>query len=261
MRWWAALGLLPAVCAAWTNGPSGNADTDESWECADPPYSTHDWIAEHAVYLLPEEERAWLIPHMAMYRLGTEAPDHDGIPEACGAPNQGYDDRRLGHSVEWAADWSGLVRDRAARRAEEEYEKAVVAWREGRTADAAYYLGAMAHYIGDAAQYGHAVPFERHHSDYEAWVGRRTDSFQAGYFESYIQLDGLVRRRPYTAVKILSRITAGGRGPVPWATRMDAMYADKGSQEYMDAVGHSLNWGVNVLADVLHRFYLMEVNN
>lgn len=41
---------------------------------------------------------------------------------------------------------------------------------------------------------------------------------------------------------------------------MDELYPDKkNNQEYTDSVGHSINMGVNELADVLHRFYLNEV--
>ena len=72
--------------------------------------------------MLPAEERAWLDPHRNLLLLGTEAPDNDDIPLACGVPHSGYDDRRRGHSVEWLDDGSNFVphpngglRDRAAR--------------------------------------------------------------------------------------------------------------------------------------------------
>ena len=39
----------------------------------------------------------------------------------------------------------------------------------------------MAHYISDVSQYGHSVPLEHHYSDYEGWVGRRTDSPNEGH--------------------------------------------------------------------------------
>ena len=107
----------------------------------------------------------------------------------------------------------------------------------------------------------HSVPFETkaHHSGYEGWVGRRTEVTDTD-FTGYIQLDSLVRRKPYTAVKRISKITAGGKGDILWAMRMEALYPDKNdSQEYKDSVGEALNLGVNELADVLHRFYLNEV--
>jgi integrase len=72
------------------------------------------------------------------------------------------------HSVEWARNWSRMTNDRAARRAQEEYDKAAVAFRQGNRSAAAFYLGAMAHYVGDVSQYGHAIPGETHHGDYES---------------------------------------------------------------------------------------------
>ena len=108
----------------WGNGPPGNASTDQPSECGSPPYSTHDWVADHAVALLPDEEKAWLVPHMTSYLIGTEAPDNKKIPASCPAPNTGYDDRNRGHSVKWNSNWSAMVEDRAAWRAQAEYDKA-----------------------------------------------------------------------------------------------------------------------------------------
>jgi hypothetical protein len=255
----ALLTLAVAKVLAWNNGPSGNTTTTTPEECNIPPYATHDWIADHAVALLPENEREWIAPHMSLYLIGTEAPDSDNIPDACGGPNTGYDDRQKGHSVEWAEDWSKMVKDRAARRAQEEYDKGAKAFKEGSPSAAAYYLGAMAHYIGDVSQYGHSVPFEQHHGDYETWVASRTDSFNAGHFESYIKADGLVKRSAYTAAKRISRATAKGQGTILSAAEMDNRYTTKG-QQYIDSIGQSLNLGVNELADVLHTFHLNVVS-
>ena len=139
-------------------------------------------------------------------------------------------------------------------------KRQVVAFEDGDHSAAAFYLGAMAHYVGDVCQYGHAVPFEDHHGDYEKWAARITDSFSGGRFGSYIKLDRLVRRRPYTAVKRISKATAGGKGKILWAMKMEELYDERNSnQEYKDSVGHSLNLGVNELADVLHTFFLNVV--
>ena len=135
----ACLALLPALAFAWSNGPNGNAQTNEHSECGDPPYATHDFVADQGLMMLPTNERAWIMQYRAMYLLGTEAPDNDDIPISCGSPNTGYDDRRRGHSVEWNSNFSafmttsdGGIKDRAARRAQEEYGKAVIAFEQGR---------------------------------------------------------------------------------------------------------------------------------
>jgi integrase len=36
-----------------------------------PPYATHDWVADHALSLLPNEEKAWIVPHQTLYLVGT----------------------------------------------------------------------------------------------------------------------------------------------------------------------------------------------
>ncbi len=176
------------------------------------------------------------------------------------------DDRRKGHSVDWEADGSGFLveddkrHDRAAVRAQDEYYKAAIAYLDGDNNAAAYYLGAMAHYIGDVSQYGHSIPDEEHHSDYESWVGNRTKSATHGIFEIYLTLEHLVRRTPYTAVKRISKATALGEGPILPGSVMDASYSNK-DQVFVDSIGASLNKGVNELADVLHRFYLSYVES
>jgi len=43
------------------------------------------------------------------------------------------------------------------------------------------------------------------------------------------------------------------------STQIDELYPEKkDTQDYLDSIGTSLNYGVNVLADVLHTFYLNE---
>ena len=152
-----------------------------------------------------------------------------------------------------------MVKDRAAKRAQEEYNKAAIAFRQGNPRAAAFYLGAMAHYIGDVSQYGHSIPNETHHGNYEGFVATRTDSFNAGNFESFIVLDSLVRRSAYTAVTRISFATARGKGEILSAAEMDSRWPTKG-QAYLDSIGHSLNLGVNELADVLHTFFLNVVS-
>ncbi len=254
--------IMASSAIAWNNGPAGNASTDEVSECSQPPYATHDWVADHALDFLPEGEKAWLLPHKRLYLLGTEAPDNAKIPSECGAPNTGYDDRRLGHSVEWNAKGSKMIQDRAAIRAQEEYNKAVIAYEQGRFSDAAFYLGAMAHYVGDVSAYPHAIALEQYHSPYESWVRTRTDSYSEGVFESYLVLDRLSRRTPYAAVKTISKATSQGNKRIMSGVMMDQTYPDKKDHPgFLDSVGHSLNLGVNELADVLHTFYFNVVQS
>ena len=259
--------LVPIVAFSWNNGQDGNARTNLASECADSPYSTHDWIADHALDMLPDNEKAWLTPHRAMYLLGTEAPDNSTIHESCNSPHRGYGDTGSGHSVDWNVDhtaWElrddGTLLDRAARRAQEEYSKAVIAFQQGNESDAAFFLGAMAHYIGDVSQYGHSGPGEDHHSDYEGWASSRSEPTDT-VLTPFLSESSLVRRTPYTAAKRISRATSGGRDEIQTFAFMDANYASRNSDPvYLASAGNALNIAVNELADVLHTFFLNIVD-
>ena len=47
------MACVPLISYGWGNGQSGNASTNKPEECISPPYSTHDWIADQALELLP----------------------------------------------------------------------------------------------------------------------------------------------------------------------------------------------------------------
>ena len=256
-----ALGLFAASiapAAAWKNGPPEHKVTTRPEDCAHPPYSTHDWIADHARALLPARERAWLDPWRNLLLIGTEAPDYRKITAVCGTPNRGYGDTGHGHhDLRFAADGS-VTYDLPARRADEEYAKAVAAYRAGRPGDAAYFLGAVAHYIGDLSQYGHTIKGEVHHHDYEEAVGALTRSFDGGHvFEAYIRPRPLVTRRAYDAVVRTGRFTWEGRPPLLPPAEMDRRYTPGALVEpdFRASVGTALNKAVNETADVLHTFY------
>ena len=122
---------------------------------------------------------------------------------------------------------------------------------QGKPAHAAYFLGAMAHYIGDVSQYRHDYPDEVHHGDYEQWAAELTSKFNAGIFESAISLDSLVARTPFTATKRVAKVVFQGQGSILPAKKMDMLFSTK-PPAFMTSVGASLNVGVNELADVLH---------
>jgi len=232
--------LLPSIALAWNNGQSDGARTELPEHCSNPPFSTHDWVAAQALEMLPDDEKAWLEPHRAMYLIGTEAPDNSSILDSCGSPHTGYGDTGQGHSVDWNNEhtgWAlrdtGELQDRAARRAQEEYNLAVIAFQQGNASDAAFFLGAMAHYVGDVSQYGHSGPGEDHHSDYERWVSRRSEPTD-DVFTGFITESTLVRRTPYTAVKRISKVTSQGKDEIMSFAVMDATYENKtGNDEYL----------------------------
>jgi hypothetical protein len=256
------LALLPPQALAWSNGPKINARTDSPAECASPPYATHDWIADHALAMVPDAEKAWLLPHKALYLLGTEAPDNLQIHSSCAGPHRGYGDAGPGHTIEWRNDMSGFVanRDGAARRAREEYVKAANAFENGERGHAAFFLGAMAHYIGDVSQFGHTYPDEVIHSPYESWAAGQTKKSDDGVFEAFLVTKNRVQRTPFTAVKRISKAVFEGKGTILPATTMDTKCRNRERDDaFIASTGGALNLAVNDLADVLHRFFLNEV--
>lgn len=258
----AAVFIATAPAAAWKNGPPHNKVTTNDADCANPPYSTHDWIAERAMLLLPEAERRWLQPHRTLYLIGTEAPDFDRIHPACGAPNAGYNDTGKGrHDLRWTHDLARVTYDNPAARAAEEYDKAAQAYRAGRPADAAYYLGAVAHHVGDLSQYGHNIKGERHHADYEEWVGAMTRNVESPRFAPFIVARPLMPRGAYEAVVETGRVVMRGGGGILPPDDMDRLFddRDKTGTAYIESVGRSLNVAVNEMASVLHKFHLEVV--
>ena len=65
------------LVACWSNG--GYSD-----DPSNPDYGTHDWIAEHALDWLPEEEKRYIVDNLAAYLYGTELPDNGIAPDGIG---------------------------------------------------------------------------------------------------------------------------------------------------------------------------------
>ncbi len=251
----AALTATPAQ--AWKNGPPDNKVTNSAADCLAPPYATHDWIADHARMLLPADARAWLDPHRILMLIGTEAPDYADIRAQCGLPNRGYNDTGKGRHDLRFDDFGNVTYDTPAARAQQEYDKAVDAYRAGNPGHAAYYLGAAMHYIGDLSQYGHTIKGESHHADFEEWVATLTSVPQGGTFEKFIAPDGLEPRRAYDAVIRAGRFTWKGEPPVLSPQDMDARFSPDAAADaaFVASIGHCLNTAVNEAADMLFGFY------
>lgn len=220
-----------------------------------PKYGTHDWIAEHALDWLPQNEKQFILENLAAYLYGTELPDNGAAPDGIGDTAK--------HHVYYFANGS-LQDDASAVRAQEEYENAVNLYKTGKYSEAAKRLGMMTHYIADMAVFGHVMGAktdwgaETHHSDYEAYVGARTDNYADNFFP--LEFDGsLDTISAYEAALSLAYDTtfdADSRGlTCLW---MDQNY-DWSNMVFKNRCGESLNLAVNLLADVLHTFYIQEV--
>jgi hypothetical protein len=251
-----AIYILLLVITANIGYPWSNGGYSTDFDA--PKYGTHDWLAEHALDFLPEHYRIWIDKHFNAYLLGTEAPDNSKLNFM---DYSSYGDTRK-HHIYFLADASGIVsgEDDAALRAQEEYEKAKRALDSQDFQSAAYYSGSMSHYIADVAVFGHVMgknsPWgnEKHHSDYEKYVQRRTDKYAYGVFEIYLMFDGELDATitAYRAAFQVGHITTFGNGKTMPCTWMDENYGWK-NQIFIHSCGHSLNTAFNAITDVLYR--------
>ena len=237
---------------AWSNG--GYSD-----DPSNPDYGTHDWIAEHALDWLPEEEKRYIVDNLAAYLYGTELPDNGIAPDGIG-------DTAKHHIYYWSN--GSLQDDASAVRAYEEYNNTLSFLKLRDFANASKTVGIMSHYIVDMAVFGHVMGAhtdwgaEQHHSDYESYVNQRTSSYDAE-FNVYLSFDGeLDLISPYDAAKELAYDTTfhvDGDLTCLW---MDQNY-NWSDPMFKDRCGESLNLAVNYLTDVLHTLYLeaLSVHN
>ena len=232
----------------WSNG-GYSADPTH------PDYGTHDWIAEHALDWLPQQEKQFLLDNKASYLYGTELPDNNQASDGIGDTTK--------HHVYFFANES-LQDDAAAVRAREEYANAVHFFNVGNLSEAAKRLGAMAHYIADVAVFGHVMGAptawgaESHHSDYEDYVLSRTDNY-VNEFNGFLAFDGSLRViSAYNATLTLASDTTFDVGGDLTCVWMDQHY-NWNDPAFKNRAGESLSLAVNAVADVLHTFYAETV--
>jgi hypothetical protein len=233
--------------SGWSNG--GYSD-----DPSNPDYGTHDWIAEHALDWLPPAEKQFIVNNIANYLYGTELPDNGGTPDGIGDTTK--------HHVYYFTD--GLLQDDAsAVRAQEEYDTATSLFKSGDLANASKMLGAMTHYIADMAVFGHVMGAgtdwgaedEDLHSDYEKQANKCTNSYDDD-FNTYLSYDGsLSTISAYEAALALAYNTTFGDNGNLTCVWMNQSY-NWDNPAFVNRCGESLNLAVNLIADVLHTFYL-----
>lgn len=234
-----------SVVFGWNNGGYSSNPSN-------PDYGTHDWIAQHALDWLPQQEKQFILDNLMKYLYGTELPDNGGAPDGIGDTTK--------HHVYYFANGS-LQEDDSAVRAKQEYDKAVSFYQNGNEAEATKTLGIMTHYIADVAVFGHVMGsktnwgLEKHHSDYENYVNDRTTQYDSE-FSAYLSFDGVLANiSAYNATLTLAYDTTfdlNGEYTCIW---MDQNY-DWNNPAFKNNCGESLNLAVNLVADVLHMFYL-----
>lgn len=257
----------------WFNGTYQNNEIwDYTTDLTHPNYGTHDWIANHAMNMLPSYERTWIQNNFNAFLLGTEAPDNAGLDYL--GTNTGYGDF-ANHVVHFSSDGS-VTNDAAAQRASQEYNKAATAlpWDERL---GAYYAGAMVHYISDQAVFGHVMggssflPGATHHADYERGVEAYTYQYNGGAFEKYLITPNILSEATaYDSAIQVARVTTFGYGKTRPALWMEQNIPTLGNSwnvstnaAFTDSAGDSLYRSVVACAKVLHTLaidagYVME---
>ncbi|MEM3356732.1 MAG: zinc dependent phospholipase C family protein [Candidatus Bathyarchaeia archaeon] len=241
-----SLFLICQIAYSWSNGGYSESQSN-------PDYGTHDWIAEHALDWLPQEEKQFILDNIAVYLYGTELPDNNEAPDGIGDTGN--------HHVYYFANCS-LQNDAAAVRAQEEYALAVELYRNGNFSGAAKRLGVMAHYIADVAVFAHVMGAKTDwgsenttvHGDYESYVNTRTNNY-ADKFDIFLKFDGnLSYVSAYNATLMLAYDTTfdvDGNLTCVWMNK-NYNWSDP---TFKNRCGESLNLAVNLIADVLHTFY------
>jgi hypothetical protein len=233
--------------AAWSNGGFSSDPNN-------PDYGTHDWIAEHAMMMLPANESAWLSNNRNAFLYGTEAPDSSS---ASFEGHSGYGDTGHHHNY-----YSGSIctDDIAAKRASEEYQKALnVIKNNGSLALAAWYAGAMTHYIDDVGCWAHVMTSELSttHSKFESQVNSVTGSYGASTFT--VSFDGSLETiSAHDASVTLGLNSYGDSGGTYTAAWMNTTFNPVWSSEsswsasFKSRTAESLNLAANMVAAALH---------
>lgn len=119
-------------------------------------FGTHDWIAYEGYRLAKDDADVnWIKNNLNAFFLGTEAPDTSAFLSSF-TDEEGYSDAIHCHCVLYNSSLD-VIRDRAAMRAQQEFDRAQTALTNGDKRLAAFHAGAMAHYIGDLSQFMHIM--------------------------------------------------------------------------------------------------------
>ena len=221
---------------AWSNG-------GYSGDVSHPDYGTHDWIAEAALELQTGNSSFLSSTYHTSYLLGTEAPDN---PSYIGDTSE--------HHVYYGSS-RDLQDDSSALRASTMYSTSLEELRSGSLEDAAFYAGAMTHYISDVGVFGHTMGSgtdwgsEAVHQDYESSLD---SDIRAMDFPTI----ALVDKDAYNSTLELAFKTTFGAGGVKPNVWMDDNF-DWTDSAYRACAFASVNEAVSSVAAAIHHL-LME---
>ncbi len=262
---------------AWNNG-------GRTKDLSNTKYGMHDWIAEEAVKMLPENEKEWINRNLSTFLLGTEAPDNQAIARKFLGKHfaKNYGDSFWHHN--YYDENNSLIDDSASYRAEQEYNKALEALVNGDAELACFYAGAMSHYVSDLAVWAHVIgehsihenEERSKHEEFERSVEKtlrarksKDPNHTSSIFQEFVRFDGsLDLITAYeTATKVGLRTHLGEiysckqmEKLLPMGSQNNGSYVDcdNWSEDYIKETGISINYSINAIADLLHSLYLQS---
>ncbi len=261
--------------AGWGN--KSYADNAASYSYSS-HYGTHDWVAEAALDGLVAVDAGnwnWLVDRKAIFLVGTEAPDNSGVSMTLdGTSVSGFGDT-ASHHIYYNTD--GTVannEDDAAVRAKFCGDSADAAMDAQKRDLAAFYLGAMTHYIADQGVYAHVaendvapdyINFDTYHSTFEDRVATRTNNHddRQEFFQIFTFTVG--SKAPYDAAVELGWDTykdpSTSHGAVwlhtnwfsTWASNYAARAGESSThQSYYNRVEQNLNNAISACAAAMN---------
>ncbi len=244
------------VAYAWINGV-GSPSSDPK----NPVVGTHDRIISSAIYMLPIDLQNKI--DIVATKYGTEMPDYNNTSCNC---IYGIRDQRNHHVYYFQNET--LQDDNSARRAQEEYDLAMKNLNVGDKYNFSIHVGMMSHYISDVSVFGHTMGNNTDwgnegapvHGSYENYVAGHSAQF---FSSQNITFDGKYDDiTAYDATLALAKDTIFdnkfGKGKYTnifmyeKINNSDPMISAYEDPKFVARIQQSLNYNVNLLADVLH---------
>jgi hypothetical protein len=219
----------------------------------------------------------WLDNNLNAYFIGTEAPDVGASLMPGAGP--GYKDTATCHCILFDEN-TEVTNDKIMRRAQEEFDKAKKLFDKPNPSKkdlrlAAFYLGAMAHYLGDLSQFMHLMGKQSHwgsedqsvHHRYEEVVDKTID-FKA---RNSTLLSTFIRSRSVSgntakdiALSVAKFTETGGNGTQTPGIMYKkfkkyikdgiALDSSKWDEDFLDQTGNNVNVAANGIAKLLAKF-------
>jgi len=257
--------------AEWKNG-------GQSQKISVVKFGTHDWILWKA-YLIAKDDTDldWLDDNINYAFFGTEAPDVGKKKLSVSFRNQiigNYKDTSPCHCVLYDDDLE-VFQPFAATRVTAEFQKAKDAIAQEKWKLAAFYIGAMAHYVGDVSQFMHlmgrdsrwngGVPEDQNiHAAYETVFENRVDFTDRSLdlLDPFINEIAITGDDPEAILYEVASYTDTGNGgtrDTGWMYDQILIYKTKGwvkkpekwDSKFLDQSGKNVNKAVNALATLL----------